>query len=63
MNKREEFIAAMEAKGKSREWTEAFLDVLGSALTKRGLPSGRVLTDEETAERVRVMLDGSEAGR
>ena len=42
--------------GKTREQAIAFLDVLGSALTKRGLASAKVITEDETAERVRTFI-------
>lgn len=42
--------------GKTREQAIAFLDVLGSGLTKRGLAGGKVLTEQETAERVSTFI-------
>lgn len=42
--------------GKTREQAIAFLDVLGSGLTKRGLANAKVLTEDETAKRVETFL-------
>lgn len=46
--------------GKTREQAIAFLDVLGSGLTKRGLINAKVLSEDEIAERVHTFLGGSD---
>lgn len=58
---REKAITAIcERTGKTREQAVAFLDVLGSALTKRGMADAKVLTQDEVGERLGTFL-GAEA--
>jgi hypothetical protein len=45
--KREDVITAMIATGKTREQAEAFLDILGSALKRRGWVEGQPLSQGE----------------
>lgn len=54
---REDAIEAIcRRTGKTREQAIAFLDVLGSAFTRRGLADGRVLSEDEIGERVETFI-------
>lgn len=45
-----------ERTGKTREQAIAFLDVLGSALTKRGLADAKVLSEDEARAAVDTFI-------
>lgn len=54
---REEAIERiMRRTGKTREQAVAFLDVLGSAMTRRGLANAKVLSEDEIGERVDTFI-------
>lgn len=55
---REDVIAAVCAKtGKTREQVEAFLDILGSGLRRRGFANNaRLLNEDEIRERLNTFL-------
>ena len=54
---REEAIGRiMHRTGKTREQAVAFLDVLGSAMTRRGLADAPLLSEDEIGERVDTFM-------
>ena len=58
MTKRDEVVAAIcERTGKTPEQAEAFLDVLGSALRRRGWIPGDPLAQEDIAQKLDTFLD------
>lgn len=53
---REEAVTAIVATGKTREQAEAYLDILGSALARRGLVEGNPLPAKVIEERIKTFL-------
>jgi hypothetical protein len=56
--KREKAIKGIcERTGKTREQAEAFLDILGSGMRRRGWIEGEPLTQDEIGERLDTFTD------
>lgn len=59
---REKAIAALTRDGtRTRAQAEAFLDLLGSGLRRRGWIEGEPLSDTEVDERFNTFMGGDEA--
>lgn len=56
----EQFIAAMVAKGKTREQAQAFLDILGSAMKRRGWIEGEPMDQEQIGDKLNTFMGGAE---
>ena len=54
--KREEAIDAVMSTGKTREQAEAFLNILGSAFTRRGWVGGEPLSEEAIGANLDVFI-------
>lgn len=61
MNAREKAIEGIcERTGKTREQAEAFLDILGSGLARRGWVGGEPLSQEQIGERFDTFMGKEE---
>jgi hypothetical protein len=57
MSERSEAVdAIVKRTGKTPEQAEAFLDIFGSALTRRGWANGKLLDQDEIADRVDTFI-------
>lgn len=54
--KREDMIRALTNENRTREQAEAFLDILGSGLVRRGLIKGEPLSEEALSERLDTFI-------
>lgn len=60
---REDAIKALTDKGRTREQAEAFLDLMGSALRRRGWITGEPLSQEQIGERIDTFMGQPDTGK